>query len=95
MRGGQVVVADRRFPSSKMCSACGERLPLSVRHWTCAACGSGHDRDLKAAVNLRNHAVSSTVKACGEAGSGRGSGVRRIVPAKPASAKQEVSFGYV
>ena len=98
MRGGLVVVAGRWFPSSKMCSACGERrerLPLSVRHWTCTACGSGHDRDVNAAVNLRSHAVSSTVKACGEACSGRDGGVRRIVPVKPASAKQEVSFGYV
>ena len=98
MRGGLVVVAGRWFPSSKMCSAGGqrrERLPLSVRHWTCTACGSGHDRDVNAAVNLRSHAVSSTVKACGEACSGRDGGVRRIVPVNPASAKQEVSFGYV
>ena len=50
---------------------------------------------MNAAVNLKNHAVSSTVKACGEAGAGRGSGIRHIVPVKPASAKQEVSFGYV
>ncbi len=95
MRGGQVVVADRWFPSSKMCSACGERLPLSVRQWACSACRSAHDRDVNAAVNLKNHAVRSTVKACGEAGAGRGSGIRHIVPVKPASAKQEVSFGYV
>ena len=67
VRGGQVVVADRWFPSSKICSACGVRLPLSVRQWACSACRSAHDRDVNAAVNLKNHAVRSTVKACGEA----------------------------
>ena len=64
MRGGQVVVADRFYPSSKTCSDCGHRLetlPLSVREWTCPSCGVVHDRDLNAAVNLRNMAVSSTV----------------------------------
>ncbi|MDD2728917.1 RNA-guided endonuclease TnpB family protein [Malikia sp.] len=91
MRGGQVVVADRWYPSSKTCSGCGHRLdelPLSVREWTCPACGAVHDRDVNAAVNLKNMAVSSTVSACGEEGSGR----RRKTGAKPASAKQEVSF---
>lgn len=91
MRGGQVVVADRWFPSSKICSCCGhkqEELSLSVRSWTCPVCGSTHDRDLNAAINLKNMAVSSTVTACGEEGSGQ----RRKTQAKPASTKQEVSF---
>ena len=90
MRGGQVVVADRFYASSKTCSACGhklETLPLSVREWTCPACGMVHDRDVNAAVNLKNMAVSSTVAACGEEGSGSG----RKTRVKPASAKQEVS----
>ncbi len=73
MRGGQVVVADRFYPSSKTCSVCGyklESLPLSVRKWKCPGCGTDHDRDLNAAINLKNMAVSSTVTACGEEGSG-------------------------
>lgn len=91
MRGGQVVIADRWFPSSKICSACGsvqEAMPLSVRQWICPDCGTRHDRDLNAARNLATYAVSSTVSACGEegAGSGLATGV------KPASVKQEVSF---
>jgi putative transposase len=68
MRGGQVVIADRWFPSSKICSCCGhkqEELPLSVRRWSCSICGVEHDRDLNAAINLKNYAVSSTVSACG------------------------------
>ena len=42
MRGGQVIVADRFYPSSKTCSDCGHKLdslPLKVRHWTCPSCG--------------------------------------------------------
>lgn len=94
MRGGQVVVADRFYASSKTCSECGhklESLPLSVREWACPACGKAHDRDVNAAINLKNMAVSSTVSACGEAGSG----LRRKTKTKPASMKQEVSFEYV
>jgi putative transposase len=91
MRGGQVVVADRWFPSSKTCSACGsvqKEMPLSVRQWTCPDCGVVHDRDLNAATNLKNMAVSSTVSACGGEGAGLGSDAK----AKPAPMKQEVSF---
>lgn len=90
MRGGQVVVADRFYPSSKTCSSCGhklEELSLSVRQWTCPGCATCHDRDVNAAINLKNMAVSSTVSACGEEGSGR----RRKTTVKPASAKQEAS----
>ncbi|MHB8551163.1 MAG: RNA-guided endonuclease InsQ/TnpB family protein [Acidiferrobacterales bacterium] len=89
-RGGMIVVADRWYPSSKTCSCCGhkmETLPLSVREWTCPECGSVHDRDVNAAINLRNLAVSSTVSACGEEGSGSG----RKTRTKPASVKQESS----
>ena len=94
MRGGIVVVADRWFASSKTCSACGHKLddlPLAARNWTCPVCGCAHDRDVNAAINLKNMAVSSTVSACGEEGAGR----RRKTAAKPASVKQEVSFDHV
>ena len=90
MRGGQVVVADRFFASSKTCSACGhplDQLPLSVRAWTCPDCGMAHDRDVNAAVNLKNMAVSSTVAACGE----EGSGLRRKTKTNRPWALQEVS----
>jgi len=56
MRGGQVVVVDRFFASSKTCSACGHKfndLPLSAREWTCPECGAVHDRDINAAINLK------------------------------------------
>ena len=89
-RGVMIVVADRWYPSSKTCSNCGhklEALSLSVREWSCPACGSIHNRDVNAAINLKNLAVSSTVSACGEEGSGLG----RKLKMKPASVKQESS----
>jgi putative transposase len=55
--GGEVVQADRWFPSSKTCSVCGtihQGLTLSERNWTCARCGTRHNRDINAAQNLLN-----------------------------------------
>ncbi|MGP4052190.1 RNA-guided endonuclease InsQ/TnpB family protein [Streptomyces sp. 2A115] len=52
--GRQVIVVDRFFPSSRLCSVCGtvqEKMPLSVRRWVCG-CGAVHDRDVNAANNL-------------------------------------------
>ncbi len=88
MRGGVVIVADRFFASSKICSDCGhkiEKLSLSIRQWDCPTCGASHDRDVNAAMNLANYAVSYTVSACG----GEGSGLGRKSKTKPAPTKQE------
>ncbi len=52
--GRELVVVDRWFPSSKLCSACGtiqRSMPLNVRDWVCA-CGAAHDRDVNAARNI-------------------------------------------
>ena len=60
--GTQLVLANRWYPSSKLCSACGERnaaLCLGERTWTCAACGAHHDRDLNAAINLQRLATGA------------------------------------
>ncbi len=54
-RGGQVLVADRWFASSKTCSACGDvkaTLTLADRVFDCENCSLSIDRDLNAAVNL-------------------------------------------
>lgn len=66
MTGVTVVVVDRWFPSSKTCHVCGtiHELKLSDRTMNCD-CGNVLDRDLNAAINLKNYAVSSTVSACG------------------------------
>ena len=69
MKGGHVILADRFYPSSKTCSDCGHKyseLNLSMREWTCPICSTTHDRDLNAAINLRNIAGSYSVSACGE-----------------------------
>lgn len=71
--GTKVIVADKWFASSKTCSSCGyklEKLSLKTRAWQCPSCGEHHDRDINAAINLRNLAASSAVTACGEASSG-------------------------
>ena len=51
----QVVFVDRFYPSSKTCSVCGYKkrdLRLSDREWVCPKCGTNHDRDINAAVNI-------------------------------------------
>lgn len=53
--GIELRVADRFYPSSKLCSDCGfkyQDLKLTERFWTCSNCGSEHDRDRNAAINL-------------------------------------------
>ena len=55
-RHTQVILAPMWFPSSKTCSACGtvNAKLKRERRWTCPNCGTRHDRNLNAAINLRN-----------------------------------------
>ena len=59
--GKRVVTVDRFYPSSQLCSSCGARWSgtkdLSVRKWTCPVCGTVHDRDRNAAVNILNEGL--------------------------------------
>ena len=53
--GIELRLVDRFYPSSKICSDCGfkyKELKLKERFWTCSNCGSEHDRDRNAAINL-------------------------------------------
>ena len=56
--GTTIVMVDKWFPSSHLCSACGDKLDrklnLNERCWTCPICFVKHDRDVNAAVNLMN-----------------------------------------
>ena len=65
---GSVIVANRFFPSSKLCSVCGiknNNLKLSQRTWICE---NNHklNRDLNASINLEKLAMSSIVSAFGD-----------------------------
>lgn len=67
--GSRVIVIDRWYPSSQLCSYCGHRqpMPLSLRVYQCGGCSASIERDLNAAINIKNYsetAVSSTVEAC-------------------------------
>lgn len=68
-----VIKSNRWFASSKTCSECGyvkHDLKLSDRKWICPECRANHIRDINAAVNLKNNALSTLgsrgTKACGE-----------------------------
>lgn len=53
--GSTLWVADRWYPSSKTCSACGHvnrDLTMADRAWSCPECGATHDRDENAGINL-------------------------------------------
>lgn len=70
--GSRLVVAPRFYSSSKTCNVCGsmnENLKLADREWLCFVCGTIHDRDTNAAINLRDVAArwADTQNACGEA----------------------------
>ena len=55
MNDKTVVKVGRYYPSSKTCNVCGwknDSLTLSNRSWTCPQCGTKHDRDVNAAVNI-------------------------------------------
>ncbi|MFI0967854.1 RNA-guided endonuclease InsQ/TnpB family protein [Streptomyces sp. NPDC021080] len=67
-RYGRTLVKIGRFePTSQVCSTCGVKdgpKPLNVREWTCTACGTVHDRDHNAALNIKQ-AAGLAVSACG------------------------------
>lgn len=61
--GKKFVQIDRFYASSKICSCCGTYHKdivnsLRVREWTCPDCGTHHDRDVNAAINILNQALS-------------------------------------
>ncbi len=72
--GTEFVLADRFFPSSKLCHVCGYKnveLKLSDRKWLCPSCNTEHDRDFNASKNLEYYESNNTgglsgFQACGE-----------------------------
>ncbi|MGB7204253.1 MAG: transposase, partial [Anderseniella sp.] len=88
--GGEIVKHDRWFASSKLCHVCGEKnieLVLGDRTWNCAGCGTAHDRDQNAAMNLKPVlSIAEVPSTAGAAGSNAGgymsSAVRHSAPEK-------------
>lgn len=57
--GKGYIEVNRWFASSKTCSTClntQKQMPLNIRNWCCDKCGAKHDRDINAAINIRNEA---------------------------------------
>ena len=58
--GRTFVQVDRFYPSSRLCHSCGHKydgLLLSEREWMCESCGTSHDRDVNAALNILGEAL--------------------------------------
>lgn len=56
----QIIEIGRFYPSSKLCSNCGHRMNymgLEIREWTCPSCHTLHDRDINAAINIKNEGI--------------------------------------
>ena len=83
IKNGKVCTKIGRFePSSQICSKCGHRqkMPLDIRTYACPECGQVIDRDLNAAINIKNFALrnifkntdgTSGINACGDGSSGK------------------------
>ena len=60
-QGKRLVKVDRFFASSQICNICGYKNPemknLAIRAWDCPQCGKHHDRDVNAAINIRNEGM--------------------------------------
>jgi len=60
-RGGILIKVDKWFPSSQLCHVCGtkhsELKDLSIREWICPDCGTHHNRDHNAAINIKNQGL--------------------------------------
>ncbi|UVO11245.1 IS607 family element RNA-guided endonuclease TnpB [Mycobacterium sp. SVM_VP21] len=87
--GSHLVEADRFYPSSKTCTACGRRksnLTLADRVFQCDECGKQIDRDLGAAINLARLGVPTQLGEQSPAGSGPVAGRGATCETEPALA---------
>lgn len=62
--GREIVKIDTWYPSSQICSNCGHKdgkKALSIREWTCSKCGTHHERDINAAINILNEGLRQLI----------------------------------
>jgi len=100
-KGGNLVEVDRWFPTSKLCSNCFHQrteMPLDMREWTCPHCGTDHNQQGNAAINLRAEGIR-ILKTEGSAVSALGGEVRpklgrksKLLPS-PMSTQAPTIFG--
>jgi len=85
--GSQLVVADRWFPSSKTCHACGYVQNIEwAEHWTCESCSASHQRDDNAAINLARY--EDTLSVVGPVGAAVKRGADRKTGPRPAGGRE-------
>jgi len=89
--GRNLVVADRFFPSTKMCNVCktvNKKITLKDREWTCTSCNTHHDRDMNSAINLDNYGKDEMknretvpqINACGDQQCGPMTAMSAVAP---------------
>jgi putative transposase len=94
----RLMIADRWYPSSRLCSVCGwknEALTLRDRQWVCGECGAHHDRDLNAARNLKRLATATALPVASP--SSNGGATAGTVPAavgKVTPVRDELAVGH-
>jgi putative transposase len=74
-----LAVIDRWYPSSKTCHVCGAvntALTLADRSWTCVGCGSVHDRDSNASLNIKAEGLKLLAAGHADSLNAHGAGVR-------------------
>lgn len=62
--GREILRIDTWYPSSQICSICGHKdgkKELSIREWTCSECGTHHERDINAAINILNEGLRNRI----------------------------------
>jgi putative transposase len=89
-QGKGYIEVNRFFASSKTCSCCMHaqaKMPLDIRMWTCDQCGTRHDRDINAAINIRNEAqrmITAGIVATANGGAvSRGAGRKSSIALAP------------
>lgn len=82
--GRRLIVIDRWYPSSQICSTCGKRTgrkTLNIRSWMCPYCGTHQDRDINAVKNIQ--AAGLAVLACGDGRTVERRNMRSTDPIRP------------